>query len=424
MTAPDPLSTQGSSSRSSDEAWKALDDVVSRRLKTESADSGSYAGGVLLVVQGESLLKLSAYGHAELFDERGVRLECPRAMEVDSIFDLASISKAVSTANLLALLHEEGAICLTDPVCEYLPVFDRPGKREIRVEHLLTHSSGLANWLPFYLLVDDGEEALELIADLPESYPLGGGRSYSDVNFVVLGKLVEAVAGKPLDRLFEDLVAGPLGLTRTRYRPPESWRPRTVATSLGNPMEQRMCAERTFPVEPGRNVDDLERWRRQVLVGEVNDANCHLVFGGVAGHAGLFGTAGDLARLAGTMLDSLRGRGDALLRRDTVNWFSTPKLTPGQGLGWWTNRLDVAPRTFGHRGFTGTQLFVDPDNDLLVVLLTNRVHSALPYAEPDLFTAPIMSGVYRAVKIADDVRVDPWLQSRVPRASSRLGVIR
>ncbi|MEX2542124.1 MAG: serine hydrolase domain-containing protein [Trueperaceae bacterium] len=410
-----------SSATGAGKAWVTVDETVSGLLKQEAADDGAFAGAVLLVVHEGNVVKSAAYGYAELFDRHAVPLPVPRAMENDTVFDLASISKAVSTANLTALLFQDGALRLTDPICRYLSAFDRPGKREISVAHLLTHSSGLTNWLPFYLLVDNGDDSLGQIARLPQTYTPGRQRCYSDANFVVLGKLIEAAAGVALDSLFEERIAGPLNLRHSRYRPPEAWRERTAATSLGNRMEERMCSERTFPVDLRRGVKDLPNWRGHVLKAEVNDANCHLVFNGVAGHAGLFANAEDLVKVGEAMLDAVLGRDEAWLRRDIATWFTTPKVTPGQGLGWWTNRLSESPRTFGHQGFTGTQLFIDPDSDLVTVLLTNRVHSALPYAEPHRFTVPIMSSVYRALQVADELAVDPWLkpQAETPFAVNR-----
>jgi CubicO group peptidase (beta-lactamase class C family) len=395
-----------------------VDGVVEGLLKREFGDGGAFAGAVLLVSQGAEVLKHSAYGYAELFDGRGNRLRSPRPMQAGTVFDLASITKVAATANLLARSFQQGALLLTDAVSEYLPAFDRADKRGITVWELLSHSSGLANWLPFYLFVDSGDDAVELAAELPLAYERGRRRAYSDVNFVVLGKLLETVTGKPLDQLFRQEVAEPLSLSRTRYRPPAEWRAEIAATSVGNRMERRMCEERTFPRTPPRQAIDLPGWRRHVLVGEVNDANCHLVFGGVSGHAGLFGTADDLARMARSLLDSLscgslsKGSTKAAshwLSPDTAHYFTTPKLTPGQGLGWWTNRLDVSPRTFGHRGFTGGQLFIDPENELIIILLTNRTHSDLPYADPRGFSEQVAGSIYRGLGIADGAKVDPWL---------------
>jgi CubicO group peptidase (beta-lactamase class C family) len=404
-----PVTVAGSEIEPGSPSFALVDRAITGLVRKEATDEGAFAGAVLLVIHGGSVVKLTAYGYAELFHDDGTRLASPRPMGTETVFDLASITKVAVTTNLIALLFEEDRLRLTDPISSFLPAFERPDKNEICVADLLMHASGLATWLPFYLFVESGDEALELIADLPVRNPRGRRREYSDVNFVVLGKLIEAVAGAPLDRLVEERIAAPLGLEHTRYRPPAEWRNQIAATSLGNRMEERMCSERTFPRAPNREPADVPGWRRRVLVGEVNDANCHLVFAGVAGHAGLFSTAGELGRLCATLLEALNGGPERLLRRDTLNYFTTPKVTPGQGLGWWTNRIDASPRAFGHRGFTGTQLLIDPENELITVLLTNRVHGLLPYAEPASFAGPIVGSVYRALGLAGEVTVDPWL---------------
>jgi len=387
---------------------KRVDETVSRFLRRRADDAGAFAGAVLLVTQRDAVVIEAAYGHAELFDSRGERRPDPRPMTTDALFDLASLTKVVATATLAAVLFEEGVVAPQDPLCSLLPVFDRPEKRDVLLVDLLTHSSGLPNWLPLYLFVERAEEAIEMIASLPGAYPRGRQRVYSDVNFMVLGRGLEVAAGQTLQRLFQDRIARPLGLERAGYRPPAAWRHACAATSLGNRAEERMCVERPFVPRPTRLPADLPGWRRHVLVGEVNDANAHHVFDGVAGHAGLFGTARDLSRLAASLLASLSGCGSGLLRPDTAHFVTTPKVTPGQGLGWWTNRVDASPRTFGHRGFTGTQLFVDPRHDLVVVLLTNRVHALPPYAEPEVFSGPIVAAVYRELGLATGVVVDPW----------------
>lgn len=387
---------------------RSVDETVRRFLRGRADDGGAFAGAVLLVTQGDAVVIDAAYGHAELFDRHGERLQDPRPMTRATPFDLASLTKVIATATLVALLFEQGVVAPTDPLHSLLPPFNGPGYRDVLLADLLTHSSGLPNWLPLYLFTEDADDAIDLIASLPVAYPRGRQRVYSDVNFMVLGRALEAATGSPLDGLFHDLIARQLNLQQTWYLPPTACRHACAATSLGNRAEESMCVERPFVPRPTKLPADLPYWRRHVLVGEVNDANAHLVFGGVAGHAGLFATAHDLARLGSSLLASLAGRGEGLLRPDTAHFVTTPKVTPGQGMGWWTNRVDVSPRAFGHRGFTGTQVFVDPRHELVLVLLTNRVHALLPYAEPERYAGPIVSAIYRELGLAESVVVDPW----------------
>jgi CubicO group peptidase (beta-lactamase class C family) len=393
----------------SSSALNDVDRVISGFLKEEADDTGAFAGAVLLVSWRRQVIKHTAYGYAELFDEKLKRLKHPRPMCVDSVFDLASVTKVVATSMAVALLFDEGKLLLTDPISRFLPAFNWPSKRDITVFDLITHSSGLPNWLPFYLLVDTLEEAIDLIAELPLTFTRGHDRVYSDVNFVVLGKLIETVTDLPFADFVETQVFQFLGAVNTRFCPPESWRERIVATSIGNPFEAQMCSTRSFPILPPRSVEDLPSWRRHVLVGEVNDANCHLVFGGVSGHAGLFSTAWDIAVLAQTLLDGLATGRKHLLRAETITYFVTPKSHLGQGLGWRTGRLRDFPATFGHSGFVGNQVFIDPHNQLTILLFTNRVHSALPYVEPSSFIGPIVSSVYQGLGLSNGVEVDPWL---------------
>ncbi len=388
-------------------ATQYVTETVNGLLKQRADDAGAFAGAVLLIARGGHVMLHRAYGHAELFDVKLQRLAMPRTMRADTVVDLASVTKAVATAMAAAVLFERGSVRPTDPVARFLPAFRRPGKSAITVADLLGHTSGLARWLPLYAFVDDAADAVSLIAELPTLFERGHERAYSDMNFVVLGRVLETAADEALDTFTARNIFGPLGMEHTCYNPPAEWRRDTAATSIGNRMEASMCAERTFPLPLPRSPTELPGWRRHVLVGEVNDANCHLVMGGVSGHAGLFSTASDLAVLARALMETLRTGTRYLLDARTVQYFVTPKVTPGQGLGWWCNRLDASPRTFGHRGFVGNELFIDPANDVVVVLLTNRVHSALPYADPQESTTAILSAVYRALGIAPRVVVDP-----------------
>lgn len=398
----------GSAGRVQHPSFEAVHATVASFLKERADDGGAYAGAVLLVAKGAEVLSFAAFGYAELFDSSGRRLPTPRPMRREMLFDLASITKVLGTTTALARLYEENALSVASPLGRFLPSFMRPDKRDITVADALSHSSGLASWMPFYLFVDEPNDALEMIADLPITFPRGHRRVYSDVNFVVLGRIVEAVSGLPLDRAIEELVTGPLGLDTVQFLPPVGRRADIVATSLGNPFESEMCATRTFPRTPPVRPGDLPGWRHEVVVGDANDANCHLVFRGVSGHAGLFGSAEDLARFGRAMIEPLGTGRESFLTRDTLEFFTTPKSTPGQALGWWCRRINTYPRTFGHRGFVGSQLFLDPENDVVVVLLTNRVHRTLPYAEANTYTEPIVRSVYEALGLGSEARVDAW----------------
>jgi len=291
-----------------------------------------------------------------------------RPMTAGTIFDLASLTKVVAT--LPALLHLAGraGVGLDQPVRRYLPAFAGTGKDEVTVRHLLLHTSGLPGSRKYYRRLPDPSEIRAAALAEPLVARAGSVFCYSDVGFITLGELAVAVSGGGLDELVRDVVCAPLGLTTTRYRPPASWGPRIAAT------------------EPVRG---------RAKVGVVHDENAEAM-GGVAGHAGLFGTAADLARYAsawaGDGSSARAGNGPPAWAadgppggslRDEALRCQTDGLDGGgrRGLGWglrgdvWDNMGDGWPASgAGHTGFTGTSLAVDPGTGLWAVLLTNAVH--------------------------------------------------
>ncbi|MFO0809228.1 MAG: DUF1343 domain-containing protein [Gemmataceae bacterium] len=310
-----------------------------------SIAKGEMPGAVVAVLHQGKVVYRQAFGN------RAVE---PAAvpMTVDTIFDLASLTKPIATSTCAMKLIEDGRLKLNEKVGSYWPEFAANGKSEVTVEHLLTHTSGLIadNALKDY---DSGrEKALERIAALPLATPLGSKFTYSDVNFIVLGELVGRVGGMPLNEYARKHVFEPLGLKDTGYLPDESQRARCA------PCEQRDG-----------------HWMR----GEVHDPRAYKL-GGVAGHAGLFGTADDLLAFAKCVLDG----GRPILKSETVKLWTAARRVPGgrRALGWDVdtsysrNRGELFPRgtSFGHTGFTGTSIWIDPASQSAVVFLSNRVH--------------------------------------------------
>jgi CubicO group peptidase (beta-lactamase class C family) len=325
--------------------------------------NGDFPGAVALVRERGRDRLVVARGHAVVTPEA-------IAMAPDTIFDLASLTKPLATALLAAIELEAGQISFDDPVAVYVPEFDRPDRRHVTVLQLLTHTSGLPQWHPFYASPGDPALVASSIAALPLQYVPGQGEQYSDPNFILLGIVLERVAGAPLDVLFAERVARPLGLTRTGFRPAPELRRETAASEVGNGHERAMCGDRCA---------DYHGWRTDVIWGEVHDGNAYFL-GGVAGHAGLFGTASEVARIAEQFLP-----GSALLRRDETFGLFRRDLTPGFGehrsVGWQlasTPRSSAGPAlepaAFGHLGFTGTSVWVEPRSGRVYVLLTNRTH--------------------------------------------------
>jgi CubicO group peptidase (beta-lactamase class C family) len=287
-----------------------------------------------------------------------------RPMTAGTVLDLASLTKVVATLPVVLQLAGRGEIGLDQPVNRYLQRFTGRGKETVTVRQLLLHTSGLPGQRRYYQFLHDPGEILAAALAEPLAAPPGTVFCYSDVGFISLGELAAAVAGRGLDELVQDVVCGPLGMTATRYLPPAGWAGRIAATEV---------------------VDGVAK------VGMVHDENAEFL-GGVAGHAGLFGTAADLARYAaawagnpeaGPLLLGGKGsdRGPFWGMRAEALRCQTEGLGGRRGLGWglrgdrYDNMGDGWPASgAGHTGFTGTSLSVDPRSGLWAVLLTNAVH--------------------------------------------------
>jgi CubicO group peptidase (beta-lactamase class C family) len=392
-------------------ALARIDDAMAEFIGPDPEDR--FPGAVVLVARHGVVVKHTAYGAAQTYDGDR-RLETPREMTTDTIFDLASITKVAATTAAVMHLVDEGRLDLDAPAARYLPELREGAKDTITLRHLLTHRSGLWEWQPTYLHARTQEAAIDYVTDLDLRYEVGEDRHYSDLGFMLLGEIVERVTGQPLETYVRESIHEPLGMTDTTYRPAPSLRPRIAATSHDNHYEERMIATGVpYPIlGDDRDFDD---WRDYTLVGEVNDGNAYYGFEGVAGHAGLFGTAHDLA-VYGQALANGGGYGTTRLWSSaTVSEFTSDQFDYGQGLGFWTHRLDAVDGLgdggFGHGGFTGTEFLVAPEQGLVVVMLTNRNHPDLPLNS----VYPAWQTVLGAVSdsIAEwDCADDGWLSCR------------
>lgn len=377
----------GSSAQEADPALLAADSLVADRVS-----SGGIPGAVLVVMRnGERVLE-RAYGHAQLLDygegEYGaaqagrsspgalVRLPEPIPMTTWTAFDLASVTKVMATTFAAMLLADRGELDLDAPVWRYLPDFRGGGKEDITSRHLLAHVSGLQQWVPVQYHASHPDEAYAYVRDLPLGWPVGEGRHYSDLGFMVLGRVVERIAGEPLDRFVREELFEPLGLRHTGFRrwgsPLEG---PVAATSHGNPYEHRMVHDSTFGYLIRGDAGAWDGWRRYTLAGEVNDGNAWHAWGGVAGHAGLFSTARELSVLLQLLLDGGVHGGRRYLRTETIDAFLRP-VVEGQALGWQLPS-HAPPGSFAHTGFTGTWVLGVPSRGLAAVLLTNRQNLGL-----------------------------------------------
>jgi uncharacterized protein YbbC (DUF1343 family)/CubicO group peptidase (beta-lactamase class C family) len=329
-------------------------------LVTEAIAEKKLPGAVVLVGRGERTLYHKAIGNRAL-------VPSVERMTLDTIFDVASLTKVVATTTSVMMLLEDGKIRLSDRVSSFVPGFERYGKENITVRHLMTHFSGLRGDVDLVDTWNGYDTAIALaMEEVPVSAP-GERFVYSDINYFLLGDIVRRVSGLPLDRFASERIFEPLGMKSTSFLPDVSVSARIAPTEL--------CTPLGWPCEgPGATM----------LRGVVHDPTARRM-GGVAGHAGLFSTAADLAIFSRMLLNGGEYRGARILAPLTVAKMTTPASAPGErnvrGLGWdidsvfSSNRGELLPLgSFGHTGFTGTSMWIDPVTDLFVVFLSNRVH--------------------------------------------------
>ena len=317
---------------------------------------GAYPGAALVIGRRDTILFAKGYGR--LTWSAG-----SPTPDVDStLWDVASLTKVIATTTSLMLLVERGRVDLSAPVARYVPEFNGPGTGAITVRHLLTHTSGLRAWLPLNRLARDSAAAMRIVFEQTPQAPPGKRMEYSDFNAILLCEIVRRTAGVPLDVFATREIFARLGLRQSMFRPPRRLVPRIAPTGV---------------------------WHGHPVAGVVNDQNAARL-GGVAGHAGLFATAGDLARFAQFMLgEGAPGDGPRLVKAETVRAFTAIAVPARRGtsartLGWEALPTGetvssagtlFGPRSYGHTGWTGTSLWIDPDRGVFVLLLTNRAYA-------------------------------------------------
>ena len=323
---------------------EAIDRVVQRGIS-----AGGYPGASVVVGRKGAAVWEKGFGKLSW---------SPVSPVVDAdktIYDIASLSKVVGTTTAIMLLYDEKKVDLDAPVLRYLPAFSGGLKDQVTVRELLTHRSGLPAGRDLWRIAHSPQEARDLVLSTQLEYVPDQAYIYSDLGADVLGMIVEAVSGERLDRFLERRVFGPLGMNDTFYRPADSVRYRVAPTELTPP--------RGYPLQ-----------------GEVHDENAYAL-GGIAGHAGLFSTAADLSIFAQMMLNGGSYDGVSIISEPTVSLF-TKRASGHRALGWDTADGDygsgqyLTERAYGHTGFTGTSIWIDPDREMFVILLTNRVHAA------------------------------------------------
>jgi uncharacterized protein YbbC (DUF1343 family)/CubicO group peptidase (beta-lactamase class C family) len=377
-----------------------VSDILDREVEQAIRDK-QFPGAVLVVVRNGAVLHRKAYGHRSLKPSR-------EPMTLDTIFDAASLTKIVATTPALMRLYELGKIRVEDPVTKYLPEF-QGGKSGITVRDLLTHFSGLRPDLDLTPAWSGyGTGIQKALNDKPAAAP-GERFIYSDINFELLGEIVQRVSGMPLDQFVREEIYTPLGMRETMFRPPASLAPRIAPT-------------------------ELDAASGNILRGVVHDPTARFM-GGVAGHAGLFTTAADLMRYAEMLLNG------GLFQAAAIRMFTSPSTPPGQpvlyGLGFDIDSPYSSPRgelfpigSFGHTGFTGTSLWIDPASKSYWILLTNRVH---PRGGPNISPvrrrlATVIASAFAGVRTGLDVlsaqKFTPLLNRRVGLITNQTGLDR
>ncbi|MEE1574274.1 MAG: serine hydrolase, partial [Candidatus Neomarinimicrobiota bacterium] len=316
-----------------------------------------------------------------------------RSTRKTDIFDLASITKVIATTSAVMKLVEKGQLDLDEIVVVYLPEFKGKQakyfqqKNEITIKHLLTHTAGLPPFKQYYLMDKNFETRLDSVFNTVPEFGLADTTVYSDVGLITLGKILEKVSGISLEVLVDSLVFKPLGMNTTFYNPPPEKLHRIVPTEIAH------------------------GYRTGLIHGEVHDENAHSL-GGIAGHAGLFSTAEDLAVFSQMMLNGGIYGWKRIFREETIDLFTTrANVVAGSSrcLGWdspsgkASGGVYLRDNSFGHTGYTGTSLWIDSENDMFVILLTNAVHPNRSWKSPKYFDwrQRIHSAVYEAVGITE-----------------------
>ncbi len=335
-------------------------------LIIHAIDNGAFPGAVVLVGDKNSIIYHKAFG-AFTYDQG--------ASPVDeyTIYDIASMTKVVATTSTIMHLFDNGAIHPDDTVTAFIPGYTNEYKQNVTIKDLLLHTGGLPSWKEFYSETASRSEMIRRVIETPLETAPGTHYQYSDLGMILLGEIVERISGIPIDQYASKYIFEPLEMNSTMFNPPQDLRD-TVA-----------------PTE----IDTL--WRRELVHGFVHDENAYRM-DGVAGHAGLFSNAPDLAGFAQMMLRGGELKGTRIFSSETVRLFTSRyNELSSRAFGWDTKTeggyssagTRLSPASFGHTGFTGTSIWIDPEQDIFIVFLTNRVHpvrvnTEIVHTRPDL----------------------------------------
>lgn len=341
--------------------FRKVDDLIEFNIKNRN-----FPSAVLIVGNSKEIIYQKAYGRLTYDDSSNITT-------LNTIYDLASVTKVIATTSAIMKLFELGKISLETPVYEYIPEFNNNGKSDITVLNLLLHNSGLTAWTPFYQTMSTADEVRNAIYKCSKEYTTGTQTLYSDYNAVLLGDIVEKISGMKLDKFCKEYIFNRLGMSNTDFLIPLSENYRIAPTEFD------------------------EYWRHELLIGYVHDETAALLEG-ISGNAGLFSTGPDLYKFMRMMLNkglfyderrmTKSNTYDTLFEASTVEFFTTKYSGLGynntRGLGWETKPEPTkyrpqcgdkfSPQSFGHTGYTGTSVWCDTEKNLIVIFLTNRVY--------------------------------------------------
>jgi len=341
------------------EEYPKITDIMERARK-----SSIFPGAYLLFAKRGDIKYKKAFGHSSLVPEISELRE-------DTIFDIASLTKVIATTTALMLLVRDKYLEVDDKASKFIPSLVKYGKSDITLRHLLSHSSGLPAWKPYYKEVCNNDRMIpnhttknliyEMVHKEKLIYPLGEDFQYSDLGFILLEEVIEKVSGQSLENFCDERIFSPLGMKNTFY---------IKLADKRNLAKEKFAATEECP------------WRKRVLRGEVHDANAYAM-GGVAGHAGLFAIGGDIYIFAKEILEIFRGREGMIPKEILEKFIKRQEIVKhsSRALGWDTpSRIfSTSGRYFsnesiGHTGFTGVSLWIDLKREIIVILLSNRVH--------------------------------------------------
>ncbi|MCB0744050.1 MAG: serine hydrolase [Ignavibacteriae bacterium] len=353
---------------------KSLDFTTVDRMMEQAVADSVFPGAALLFGTDKQILYSKGFGHFT-YDKNSLETK------TNSIFDLASVSKVVGTTSAAMILVQEGKLNLDQKVITYLPAFNNNGKENITIRNLLLHNSGLAPFKKYYDEFTNADEVINDIMNLPLNNPPGEKFVYSDLGMITLQKVIEEISGKSLDVFLQEKLFSKLEMNQTMYNPSNDVKKFCVPTEL----------------------DDF--WRMRLLQGEVHDERAYML-NGVAGHAGLFSTVEDLSKFVMMLMNKGEYKGQQIINPKIIDeWTTRQSEESDRGIGWDTKAINgyssaghyLSKDSFGHTGYTGTSIWVDKENKLFVIFLSNRVHPTRANTKISEFRPIIHDAIFEAV---------------------------